>query len=261
MAYTADLVLTVDHAVEREENIRVALADGTVHMASLAGRDPGSDLALLRLEEAALKAPPLAAGGKVGQPALCLARPGNGEVEAGFGVISAIGGPVRTARGGLLNRYYRLDHVPYPGFSGGPLIDVSGNLLGINTSGLAMNAFLSIPAGLAWEIAASLKEHGRIKRGYLGVRSQPVSLPADASQVLKREQRYGLLLVNVEDSSPAGKAGLMVGDILVGIGGQPVGDPDELMAALSADVAGKTITVEVLRGGQPISLAVTAGER
>ncbi len=262
VAYAADLVLTVDHAIEREENIQVALADGTVHSASLAGRDPGSDLALIRLDEPVLTpAAAPAAGAKVGQPALSLGRPGNGAVEAGFGVISAVGGPVRTARGGLLKGYYRLDHVPYPGFSGGPLVDVDGGLLGINTSGLAMNAFLSIPAGLAWETAALLEQHGRVKRGYLGVRSQPVNLPEGAAAALRRDQKYGLLLVNVEDSSPAGKAGLIVGDILVGIGGQPVGDPDELMSALSADVAGKTISVEVLRGGQPLTLPVSLGER
>jgi S1-C subfamily serine protease len=260
VAFAADLVLTVDHAVEREENIRVGLPDGNALAATLAGRDPGSDLALLRLERAALTPALVSPMGKVGQPALALARPGS-SVQAGFGIISAIGGPVRTARGGLLNQYFRLDHVPYPGFSGGPLVDAEGNLLGINTSGLAMNAFLSIPAGLAWEIAGALKDHGRVKRGYLGVRSQPVALPAEATSALHRDQKYGLLLVNVEESSPAGQAGLIVGDILVAIGGQPVNDPDDLMAALSADVAGKVIAVEVIRGGQPLTLTVTVGER
>ena len=261
VAYAADLVLTVDHAVEREDNIRILAGDGQSYSASLAGRDPGSDLALLRLEQPALTPAPLLASGKVGQPALAVARPGGQDVQAGFGVISAIGGPTRTARGGLINQYFRLDHVPYPGFSGGPLVDVNGALLGINTSGLAMNAFLSIPSAEAWKIAASLKEHGHVSRGYLGVRSQPVKLPANAPGLLNRDQKYGLLLVSVEDSSPAGQAGLLVGDLLVAVGGQPINDPDDLMAALSTEIAGKSVAVEILRGGQPLTLPVTVGER
>jgi S1-C subfamily serine protease len=154
VAYSNDLVLTADHVVEREENIHILLPDGSQVSAALAGRDPSSDLALLRLPEARLNPAPVSSSeGSVGQLGLVLARPSSEGVQAGLALISAIGGPVRTRRGGLLPRYFRLDAVPYPGFSGGPLLDGDGNVLGINTSGLAGGAFLTLPASQAWEIS------------------------------------------------------------------------------------------------------------
>ncbi len=261
LAVARDLVLTADHAVEREEDISVMLADGSLVAASLAGRDPASDLALLRLAQADLvPAQPAPDEGRVGQLGLAAARPSPEGMQAALALISAIGGPARTRRGGLLRRYFRLDAVPYPGFSGGPLVDGGGLVLGINTSGLAGGAFLSIPASLAWETAEALKQHGRIKRGYLGVRSQPVELSPAAQAALKREQATGLLLVGVDHDSPAGKAGMIVGDILVAIEGQIIADPDDLMTVLSSDLAGRNAAVEVLRGGQPLNLTVLVGE-
>lgn len=260
--YTADLVLTADHAVQREENIRILLPDGGQVEAALAGRDPSSDLALLRVSGVNLTPAHRARGeGSVGQLGLALARPSPEGVQAGLALISAVGGPVRTRRGGLLRRYFRLDATPYPGFSGGALVDPEGSLLGINTSGLAGGVFLSIPAGLAWETAEVLAKHGRIKRGYLGIRSQPVELPVAARQELKREQATGLLLLSVDEGSPAGQGGLMVGDILVAINSQPITDPDELVAILAADMAGKSAAVEVLRGGKTQTLTVVVGEQ
>jgi S1-C subfamily serine protease len=142
VAYSESLVLTADHAIEREENIRVVLPDGSQQTATLAGRDPSSDLALLRLADAVLTPAGRAAKeGQVGQLAVTVARPSSEGVQAGLALISAVGGPVRTSRGGQLKRYFRLDAVPYPGFSGGPLVDADGALLGINTSGLSSSAF------------------------------------------------------------------------------------------------------------------------
>lgn len=137
VVFSSNMILTADHVVEREENIRILLGDGSVHVATLGGRDPANDLALLRLEEAVL-IPPEAADqeGRVGQPALTVARPGPEGIQVGWALISAIGGPVRTMRGGLLRRFFRLDATPFPGFSGGALVDLNGRLLGINTSGL-----------------------------------------------------------------------------------------------------------------------------
>lgn len=262
IVYASDLILTADHVVQRDDDIRVGLPDGSRVAAQLVGRDPGSDLALLRVEGGGLS-PAQAAdhAARIGQLVLALGRPSDEGVQASLGVISARGGPVRAGRGGLLESYIRTDAIPYPGFSGGPLINVAGQVLGLNTSGLARGAALTVPAQLAWQIAGALQQHGRVRRGYLGVRSQPVAISFAQQQALGREQRTGLLLVGVEDDSPAGRAGLLVGDILVAIDGQPVGDPDELLSRLVGAVVGQSVPVQLLRGGQPASLTITIGER
>lgn len=262
IVYASDLILTADHVVERDEDISVMLANGTTISASIAGRDPGNDLVLLRLDKTtstpAEKAPQ---DGKVGQMVIALGRPSQEGIEASLGIISAVGGPVRTGRGGLLERYLRTDAIPFPGFSGGPLIDTEGRVLGLNTSGLAHGAAITIPAFLAWSDAENLAKHGYIKRGYLGIRSQQVELSPDLVKTLGREQETGLLLVSVERGSPAEAGSLIVGDILVGIDGQPVIDHDALMVHLSGETVGKSISIQVLRGGQPLSVTMTVGER
>jgi S1-C subfamily serine protease len=176
-------------------------------------------------------------------------------------VVSAIDGPLRTGRGGLLEQYLRTDAIPYPGFSGGPLVDAAGRVVGINTSGLARGASLAIPAALAWSLADILVQHGHIQRGFLGVRSQPVAIPIAQQQALGREQASGLLLVGVEPDSPAEAGGLLIGDIIVAIAGNRVADPDELAASLAGPVVGKPTPVEVVRGGKPVTITVTIGER
>ena len=262
IAYTPELILTADHVVERDEDITVMLPDGSQVKALLAGRDSGSDLALLRLERAVASiAEPASQEPRVGQLALSLGRPTQEGIQASLGIVSAIGGPVRTGRGGLLERYLRTDAIPYPGFSGGPLVDTAGRVIGVNTSGLARGASLTIPVGLAWQTAETLARHGRVRRGFLGVRSQPVSIPATQHKALGRQQSSGLLLVGVEEKSPAEGGGLLVGDIIVAIAGQPVTDADQLLASLGGDVVGKPTPVEVLRGGQPLTITVTIGER
>ncbi len=262
IAYATDLVLTADHIIEREDDIQVLLPDGSQASASLAGRDSGNDLALLRLNHSGLvPAEPAPQPARVGQLALAVGRPSNEGVQASLGVVSAIGGPVRTGQGGLLEQYLRTDTVPYPGFSGGPLIDSSGRVLGLNTSGLAQGVALTIPAALAWKIAEALAKHGSVRRGYLGIRSQPVDLATQQRKALKREQSVGLLLVSVEEDSPAAKGGLLVGDILVGLDGELITDPDQLLAHLVGEIVGKPTPVEILRGGQRQTIPVTIGER
>ncbi len=262
IAFAADQILTADHVVERDEDIQVVLPDGSQLVASVAGRDPGSDLALLRLNSAAA-APAEAASrsAQVGQLVLALGRPSTGGIQASLGVVSAIGGPLRSGRGGLLEQHMRTDAIPYPGFSGGPLVDAAGRVVGINTSGLGRGVSLSIPVSLAWNLAGTLAEHGHVRRGFLGVRSQPVAIPAAQQSALGREQASGLLLVGVESGSPADKGGLLVGDIIVAIAGQVVTDPDELVASLSGSVVEAPTPLEVLRGGVPVTITVTIGER
>jgi S1-C subfamily serine protease len=262
IAYAADLILTADHVVERDEDIKVTLDNGTEISAHVAGRDAGSDLAVLKLERAAgTVAEPTKSPARLGQIALALARPSPDGIEASLGSVSAIGGPVRTGRGGMLERYIRTDSISYPGFSGGPLVAADGTVLGINTSGLGRGTAITIPADIAWQTADILARNGHIKRGYLGVRSQTVEIPSASQKVLKREQGTGLLVVSVENDSPASKGGLIVGDILVAVTGVPVLHHDELFARLNGDVVGKSTPVEVLRGGQPQTLNILVAER
>lgn len=262
IAFAPDLVLTADHVVERDEDIRILLPDGSQTAAVVAGRDPGSDLAVLRLPQGSLPpAQPAAQPARIGQLVLALGRPSPDGIQASLGVVSALNGPVRTGRGGLLESYLRTDATPYPGFSGGPLIDASGRILGINTSGLAQGMSLTIPVALAWETAATLAQHGHVRRGYLGIRSQPVAIPTAQQQSLGREQASGLLLVGVEEGGPAAQAGLLVGDILVGLAGAPVTDPDDLLTRLVGAMVGQSTQLQVLRGGQPVDFAVIIGER
>ena len=261
IAYAEDLVLTADHVVTREENIKVTLPDGKSLSATIAGRDPGSDLALLRLAEKALSPAKTSTDIKVGQLVLALGRPNSAGMQASWGIVTAISGPTRTFRGGLLDEYVQTETTPYPGFSGGPLVNTEGEVLGLNTSGLTRGSALTIPVKGAWRIADALAKHGSVKRGYLGVRTQPVEIPDAGQKALNREQGHGLLVLWLEEAGPAAQSGLLVGDILVGVNGQPVGDPDDLFSALSSETVGKPITIEVLRGGRPESVQVTVGER
>lgn len=262
IVYAANLILTADHVIEREDDLQLTLPDGNNTAASIVGRDPGSDLAVLRVAVELQPAEPAPAAARVGQLVLALGRPSIDGIQASLGVVSAIGGPVRTGRGGLIEQYLRTDTTPFPGFSGGPLVDAAGRVLGLNTSGLAHGGMaVTIPTGLAWQAAEALARFGHVRRGYLGVRSQPAPITTVQRQALDREQETGLLLIGIESDGPAERAGLLVGDILIGVNGQTVTDPDELLSLLSGELIGKSAAVEVLRGGQPTSVQVTIGER
>ena len=262
IAYTANLILTADHVVERDEDIRVLLPDGNQVPATLAGRDPGSDLALLRLEASlAAQAEPVPQPARVGQLVLALGRPSTQGIQASLGVVSAIGGPLRTGQGGLLEQYLRTDAIPYPGFSGGPLVDAAGRRGWHQHLRAGTRCIPGYPGGACLEPGGMLARQGHIQRGFLGVRSQPVALPAAQQNALGRQQASGLLLVGVETGSPAETGGLLIGDIIVAIAGNQVTDPDELAASLAGPVVGKATPVEVLRGGQPAIITVTIGER
>jgi S1-C subfamily serine protease len=262
IAFAKDMILTADHVIEREEDIKVILADGTEVTARLVGRDPGTDLAVLKLDNAsATPAEVSKTPARVGQFVLAIGRPSAKGIESSFGTVNSIGGPVRTGRGSMLESYIKTDVVSYPGFSGGPLVNGDGTIFGINTSGFGNGGAITIPADVAWKIAETLAKHGKIKRGYLGIRSQTVELSADAQKALKREQETGLLLVGLEADSPAGKGGLMVSDILVGVAGESVAHQDDLFVRLSGDVVGKSIPIDILRGGKLESVKVEIGER
>lgn len=259
IGFGADLVLTANHVVERDEDVTVVQPDGTETPASIVGRDSRTDLAVLRLEKSGLVVARKAEHpARVGQIALALGRPTVGGIQASLGVVSAVGGP--DFHGRMPENFIRTDAIPYPGFSGGPLINAAGEVLGLNTSGLAHGASLAIPAEFAWHVAQTLVEHGSIKRGFLGIRSQLVEISSAMQSALGRSQETGLLIMGVEPESPADKSGLLVGDIVVGLAGDPVAEHDQLVARLIGEVVGQPTRVEVLRGGQPLAVTVTVGE-
>ena len=263
ISYAPDLVLTADHGVHREENIQVVLTDGTEVAATLAGRDRGSDLALLRLSGGQQMQVARAAERdvRVGNLVLAVGRPSTDGAQASFGMVNGLGSSLRTERGAMIEQYILTDAVPYPGFSGGPLVDGDGRVLGINTSGFAPGASLAVPASTAWQVAQALSQYGRMRRGFLGIRSQAVELPPGAESALGRRQERGLLLVGVERGQPADQAGLMVGDILVGLDGNALEDHDNLVRRLAGNVAGSTVSAEILRGGRLTRFTVQVGEK
>ena len=262
IVFEAGMVLTADHVVTRDDGILVRTESNQQLEASVAGRDPGSDLAVLRLREADLGKAALAVSlPKVGQLVLALGRPSDAGIQASWGIVTAIGGPARTGRGGLLDQYIQSETTPYPGFSGGPLIDTEGNVLGLNTSGLTRGSSLTIPTAVAVRIGHALAKDGTVKRGYLSVRTQQVALDPSVAKAAGLSQESGLLVVWLEPDGPAAEAGLLVGDILVGIAERAVQDPDDIFIALSADTVGKPIEVRILRGGRQDTLRVSVGMR
>ncbi|MBM4416179.1 MAG: PDZ domain-containing protein [Chloroflexi bacterium] len=256
-------IVSADHALEQEDAICVGLPDGQEVVAQLVGRDPGSDLALLRVEGAAPAAAEFAPAGaaRVGQLVLASGRPWGDGVHASGGVVSAVGGPLRTRRGTHIEGYLRSDVTLQPGFSGGSLIDVAGRVLGVNTSRGGRGEGATIAAHAVSALVAELREHGHVRRAYLGVGSQPVALPASLATTTG-DQTSGLVAVSVEagcrwPSAPARSAS----DILLALGGDVTTDVADLQAQLGAERVGATVPLVLLRGGERREFSVTLGER
>ncbi|WP_420642282.1 S1C family serine protease [Candidatus Leptofilum sp.] len=254
------LILTANHVVNRDEGIKLGLPNGDRVSASLVGRDPSTDLALLKTDASNLA--PLTEGNKqelgVGNLVLALGRPGR-TVQATLGIVSALGDGWRTRRGGQIDRYLQTDVVMYPGFSGGPLIDAAGQLIGLNSSALGRGVSLTIPTPTLARVADALQAHGRVQRGYLGVSTQRVHLPDDLKAELN--QKRGLLVVSVESGSPAAKAGLTMGDTLVAFADSAVQSHDDLLALLAGDVVGTAVPAKFVRGGEVHTTEITVAAR
>lgn len=249
-------ILTADHIVQRDENINVTLPDGSTHPATIVGRDPGSDLVLLKVEASGLTPAEWNESAKIGNLAFAVGRPG--DLQASLGIVSAVGGPVRGRRR-QIEAYIQTDVIMYPGFSGGPLVDASGRLLGLNSSALGRDASIALPYSAVKPVVDALKTHGHVKRGFLGVHTQPVRLAANLAESLKQET--GLMVIGTESDGPAAKGGLMQGDVLVGLGDTAIHEIDDLQAALGPGTVGKSLTAKIIRGGEVKDLSLTVGER
>ena len=250
------LILTAHHVLERDENINVGFEDGETVTAELVGRDPATDLALLRTTKRGSSVPAWAGPEdlRVGHMVLALGRPGK-NVQATLGIVSALGDSWRTPAGGPVDRYLQTDTVMYPGFSGGPLVDVQGRFVGLNTSALLRGVSITVPAPTLNRVVQDLSEHGSVRRAYLGVGAQPNRLPDGIAKELGQET--GLLLVSVEQGSAAEEGGMFLGDTLVSLGGTPVRHMDDLFTTLDGGLIGKSITARILRSGRLEELTVT----
>lgn len=258
--WSADgLIVTTAHRVDAASKVVVGLADGASHEAAVVGVDPGTDLALLRVEGVALQPLAFAPGdaAKVGHLALALGRPGRG-IRASLRMIGVIGEDVRTATGGRLERYIESDRAIPRGFSGGPLVDLEGRAIGIDTSGLVRGADLAIARETVERVVRDLLAHGTVRRGYLGVGAYPVRLPAAIAAQVGRDR--GALVVAVEEGSPAAVAGVLQGDVILAIDGDAVAGPGELRAVLS-DREDREVVVQIVRAGAVRELAATVGAR
>ena len=253
------VIVTAHHVLERDDRLRVGFGGEEKVDAQLVGRDPSTDLAVLKADQKGLTPADWAEleGLKVGHLVLALGRPGR-TVQATLGIVSALGTNWRTAAGGMVDRYLQTDVVMYPGFSGGALVDVEGKVLGLNTSALG-GVSLTIPTSTVRRVAQALLTDGKVRRGYLGVGVQPVRLPEGL--VEKLGQETGLILVSVEPGSPADKGGLTLGDSLLSLDGNPLRRLDELLDLLSHDLVGREVGLRILRAGEAREVKVKIGER
>jgi serine protease Do len=257
--YAESVVITTARALGREDGLQVRSADQELLQAELVGWDPATNLAVLRVP--GLKAPPLAlAAGpvRVGHLALAVGRSWSNAVTASAGIVSVIGGPLRTGYGRAIDQVIRTTAPMHDGFAGGAFIDTSGGLVGIATAASIRGLGVIIPAAIAWKAAAHVLEHGRPRRGYLGIAGQPVTLP--------ERQRVGgassaVLVAAVTEGSPADAAGVLVGDVLLSINDRTTETPDDLLDALYRADIGRPALLRLLRGGSIGETMVTIAAR
>ncbi len=247
------IVVTAEHTIQREEEITVTLADGSNAPATLAGSDPGTDVAVLRVEGSG-STPILRAGGvpAPGNLVLAIGRSQDSGVNATMGIASAVSGAWRTWRGGRLDHYIRLDLTLYPGSSGGVAINVAGEAFGIVTPALSRIAGVAIPTTTVDRVVDEILKRGRVIRGYLGVGLQPVELP---------DHQKGLIVLSLEPDGPAAKAGVLIGDILVSLDGKAMPDTDDIQSVLESHSVGQGVEAGLLRGGVSKKVAIAIGER
>ena len=247
------IVVTAEHTIRREEEITVTLPDGATVQATVAGSDPGTDLAVLKVDGGAAESPALAAAEPVpGNLALSIGRSPDSGVNATMGIVSAVSGSWRTWRGGRLDRYIRLDLTLYPGSSGGLVVNTKGEAIGIATSALSRIAGLAIPASTVDRVVEEILSRGHVARGYLGVGLQPVELP---------DHHKGLIVLSLEPEGPAAKAGVLIGDVVVTLAGTAADSTDDIQTVLEKHAVGQTVPAGLVRGGVALNIGIVIGER
>jgi S1-C subfamily serine protease len=262
-AVSATRLVTAHHALHREEHLRVAVEGGGELEAELVGADPSTDLALLEVRGGGLTAAPWAedlSGVRVGQVVLALGRPGRG-ARATWGIVSALGPEWRSGMGGRVDAYLETDADRPPGFSGGALVAPGGAVLGMLSAALGGRwAHAVLPSATVRRVVQALEAHGQVRRGYLGVGAQPVALPPHVRGGAEGAQR-GLLVVSLEQDGPAARGGVLLGDVLLSLDGEPLGDMGALFDFLAGERVGRQVQAEVLRAGALQRLALTVGQR
>ena len=257
------VVVSTAHTIRREDGIRVILPDGARSDAVLAGVDASTDLAVLKLEGAGGQVAEMGnpANVRAGHFVFAVARDVNGQPAASFGVVAATGGEWRTWRGGHVDHMIRLDGGLHPGFSGGPVADTRGGIIGIGTSALARGFGIVIPSSTVNRVTDALLQSGRIARGYLGIGTQAIALPGSMIRKLGLQERGGLVVLSLAPQGPAEQGGILVGDILLELEGLPLRDVGDLQSTLGGDRIGQQVRIGLVRGGERIESNITPAER
>jgi len=257
------VVVTAAHTLRREDGITAVLADGSASAATLAGVDAGTDIAVLKLESTQTPAIELgdAAAVRAGHFVVAVSRGTEGSLSASAGIVARTGGAWRTWRGGHIDRLVQLDGGLWAGFSGGPVVDVRGGVIGIGTSALSRGRAVVIPASVLKRVSAQLLARGHVSHAYIGAAVQSVEVPDSLRSSLGISQAHGLIVISTVPGGPADNAGIALGDTLLTLDGKPLADVDDLKAALGSDRIGRSAAVSLIRARQLVNAQVVIGER
>jgi S1-C subfamily serine protease len=258
VAWSKDVVVTAAHALEQEAELEVGVGDDRAK-ATLLGADPASDLAVLRVERELTPAVTVDPSTlRVGEVALALSRSARG-LKVRLGVVSRLGGEWRLPGGQRVERFIESDIMPAPGHSGSVLVDAEGALIGVNAAGFSRGSLVALPASVVGSVVTAISEHGRVRRARLGVGLERVALPRALAE--RRGQRRGLLVTSVLEGSPAERGGVVLGDLILGVGGRATERVDDLMSALGESAIGVPLAVDLLRGGSESKLTLSPEAR
>jgi S1-C subfamily serine protease len=257
------IIVTAEHALRRDEEIQATLPNGRVVSAALAGRDPSTDLVILKCAETVGTSADRgnAASIKPGSLTLVVGRTRASGPVAALGVVSLVVSERQTWSGSSLSPYIRLDVGLQPTAVGGAVVDAHGKVLGIASPRFARFGAIAIPSSTVDRVAETLLKKGRIPHGYLGVALQPVRLPDQLRQSLAHKERTAAIILEVEADGPAHKAGIVIGDILVSLAGQPISRPESVQPHLQAENIGKSLSAKIVRGGAVHDVSISVGER